>query len=508
MNFVVVVSDTMRRDHVSCYDDQPSQWASGGRWRVPTPNLDRLAGIGARFDNYFVSSFPTVLNRHEMLTGLPVFTYHEWAPLPAGEVTLGEYMADADYKSMLVADTPHIFRQGFNYARGFSAFDWVRGQENDSITTDPADADLEPPVDAAKMRPTIHSWRNHTRTTRMARQEDEYFAPMTFRRAANWLERNRGSQPFCLVVDTFDPHEPWDPPDWYVEKFYPAMRQRMTFPDYGYVSEFLNSEELLSAHAHYCGEVAMVDRWFGHLLDTIEALNLMDDTAVIFVSDHGYMLGEKDIIGKHIGLGGSSRSSEALALWPEISHIPMIAHVPGVTRPGSRIAGYAQPQDILPTLMELAGITIPDVLAGHSLVGMMKGSTDQVRPAAISSHSIVAGVAGRPTRITADGWSLYLGAAVTETTPRSISGYSGGTAVLRDPWWIAARDRHERCERASDAVLQPTLFHDTSDPRHDHDVIASHPHQAERLKQLFIDFLVECGTDERLIAPRRAMPVS
>ncbi|MXX66305.1 MAG: hypothetical protein F4Z40_04715 [Chloroflexi bacterium] len=66
MNFVVVVSDTLRRDHVSCYDDQPDRWASGGRWKVETPNIDRLALMWALLDNYFVSSIPTVLNLHEL----------------------------------------------------------------------------------------------------------------------------------------------------------------------------------------------------------------------------------------------------------------------------------------------------------------------------------------------------------------------------------------------------------------------------------------------------------
>ena len=504
MNFVVVVSDTLRRDHVSCYDDQPDQWASGGRWRVETPNIDRLARMGARFDNYFVSSFPTVLNRHEMLTGLPVFTYHEWAPLPAAEITMGEYLAEAGYKSMLVADTPHIFRQGFNYARGFSGFDWVRGQENDAVRLDPPDALLQPPSDDSKMRTPL-SWRNHTRTIRAARQEEEYFAPTTFRRAANWLERNRGNQPFCLVIDTFDPHEPWDPPDWYVEKFYPSMQERMTFPAYDYVSKLLEPEELLSAHAHYCGEVAMVDRWFGRLLDTLQSLNLLEETAVIVVSDHGYLIGEKDIIGKHLFL---SETTEAIPLWPEISHIPMIAHVPGVTRPGSTVGGYAHPQDILPTLLELAGLAVPDGLAGHSLTGLMDGSQGQVRRAAISSHSVIAEVAGRPARVTSDGWSLYLGGAVTDQSPASLAGYGGGTAILRDPWWIPARERIERHERANPVALTPMLFNDGSDPRHEHDVIADHPQQAERLKRLLIEFLVECGTEERYIAPRRAMPVS
>ena len=78
------------------------------------------------------------------------------------------------------------------------------------------------------------------------------------------------------------------------------MRERITFPAYDRVSNFLSPEELISAHAHYCGEVAMVDRWLGHLLNTAAALNLLDDTAIIFVSDHGYLFGEKDTIGKHI----------------------------------------------------------------------------------------------------------------------------------------------------------------------------------------------------------------
>ena len=52
------------------------------------------------------------------------------------------------------------------------------------------------------------------------------------------------------------------------------------------------------------------------------------------------------------------------------------------------------------------------------------------------------------------------------------------------------------------------LFNDRDDPRHERDVIADHPQQAERLKRLLIEFLVECGTEERYIAPRRAMPVS
>ena len=502
MNFIVIVSDSLRRDHVSCYDDQPSRWASGADWKIETPNMDRLAALGARFDNYYVASFPTVLNRHELITSLPVFTYHEWAPLPANEATLGAYLAQAGYRSMLVADTPHLFRLGFNYARDYSAFDWIRGQENDAQMTDPRDAELTLPFDEAKIRPTLDSWRNHTRTLRAARHEDEYFAPMTFKRASQWLERNRSNRPFCLVVDTFDPHEPWDPPDWYVEKFYPSMAERVTFPANDHASRVLNAEDLISAHAHYCGEVAMVDRWLGHLLDTVSALNILDDTAILFVSDHGYMFGEKDICGKHVVQDGVSKP---IPLWPEVSHIPFLAYIPGLTTPGSAISGFTQPQDILPTLMDLAGLDRPAEFCGHSLVPLISGQVEQVRPVAISSHSIIGSVAGRPARVTDPEWSLYTGAAVTQQTPRSLSGYFGATAVLRDPWYVAAAVAVERTEYCTDGTLAPKLFNDRVDPRHENNVIAEHPAVAERLRDLFIDYLVECGTRQEHIAPRRAM---
>ena len=85
----------------------------------------------------------------------------------------------------------------------------------------------------------------------------------------------------------------------------------------------------------------MVDRWLGHLLDTAAALNLLDDTAIIFVSDHGYLFGEKDTIGKHITVDGVATP---LPLWPDISHIPMVAHIPGLTSPAASSMGSLNPR--------------------------------------------------------------------------------------------------------------------------------------------------------------------
>jgi len=108
MNFVVIVSDTFRRDHLGCY---------GNSW-IHTPNLDRLASESIVFDRAYAASFPTVPNRRDVLTGRFCFTYSDWAPLPENEVVLAQVMKGGGYVTMLVADTPHFLAHGYNFSRG------------------------------------------------------------------------------------------------------------------------------------------------------------------------------------------------------------------------------------------------------------------------------------------------------------------------------------------------------------------------------------------------------
>ena len=98
------------------------------------------------------------------------------------------------------------------------------------------------------------------------------------------------------MLEVFDPHEPFDPPFPYDEMYNPDYKgQRFIWPTYG-KSDLYSEEELKEIRALYAGEVTMVDRWLGHLLDNVEHLGLMDDTMIIVVTDHGHLFGEHGMI--------------------------------------------------------------------------------------------------------------------------------------------------------------------------------------------------------------------
>jgi arylsulfatase A-like enzyme len=262
MNIVLIIADTMRRDHLGCY---------GNPW-IRTPHLDRFAEKAVVFDRCYAASFPTMPNRADLLTGKYSFTYVGWAPLPHAEVTLPQLLSAAGYATMGIVDTPFYVRKGYGYDRGFADFIWIRGQHA-----------------GPERRDATYPWR----------YEEDCFAPATLAAAERWLERHY-KEKFFLLVDTWDPHEPWDPPPYYVELYQPDYNgQPAVWPCYWDWQEAgLSEEDVKAAHAHYCGEITMVDCWIGRLLERIELMGLMESTAIIFASDHGFYFGERGQFGK------------------------------------------------------------------------------------------------------------------------------------------------------------------------------------------------------------------
>jgi len=195
VNFLVIVSDTFRRDHLGCY---------GNTW-ISTPNLDRFAAESLIFDRFYTGSFPTIPHRRDLFTGRFSFTYADWGPLPTTEVTLAQLLGEAGYVSYMVFDTPHLNNNGCWFDRGFSAWNWIRGQEGDRFRTDPIDVEL--PCEPEKLRGKARQvTEQYLRNTADRRSEEDYFAPMTMREAIRWLEKNGSREKFYLYVDTFDPH--------------------------------------------------------------------------------------------------------------------------------------------------------------------------------------------------------------------------------------------------------------------------------------------------------------
>lgn len=479
MNVILIISDTLRRDYLGCY---------GNDW-IRTPHLDAFAQECLILERAYIGSFPTVPCRNDILTGRCTFTHKSWAPLHPNEVTLQELLGHAGIITALVADTPHPFAPGYNYQRGFHSWEVIRGQEGDPWRTHPRDIRL--PCAPEKLRNREATTVQYLRNVHDRRGEKDYFPARTFTTAAEWLEHNH-ELPFFLYVDTFDPHEPWDPPRHYVNLYDPGYEgEEVIYPCYD-LCGFLTEAELKHCRALYAGEVSLVDTWFGYFWDRMKSLGLLSNTAVIFLSDHGFYLGEHGFIGKSLI---TSEYQQAIPLYPEVAWIPFLIYLPEGPR-GLRCDGFAQPVDIFPTVLELFGLPIPENAQGRSLLPLLRGEAETVRSVAISAptlsapHIQIPHPTNRASIIDAE-WTLVYGSQVDR---------------VQEPEVTAMVDSLVRQVKTLEKEpIRPQLFHLPDDPFCNRDVLEAHPEVAERLHTEFLRFLEQAQVPEHHLRFFRAL---
>jgi len=463
VNVILIISDTFRRDNLSCY----------GYGEVHTPHLDRFAEKSFVFDRAYCTSFPTVPNRNDILTGRYTFTYKHWAPIDADEVTLTDVLNKAGIVTALVVDTPHPFTPGYNYQRGFQSWEVIRGQEHDQWKTSPREVKL--PCDPEKLRNPYGTVVQYLRNVADRKSEADYFAPKTMTTACEWLERNY-KHPFFLYVDTFDPHEPWDPPQYYVDLYDPGYEgEEVIYPRYD-KCEYLTESELRHCKALYNGESTMVDRAVGQLLERIESLGLMSSTMVIFTTDHGFYIGENGYIGKSLITKGYH---QAIPLYTTVSAIPLLIHLPGQEHSGHSGA-FAQPVDLMPTILDYLGLEVPDRVRGKSLKQVLEGKAENIREFAVSSPTISAKniQVPHPTNrasITNEEWMLVYGSQIDKVTEPQVTQMVD--SVMR------------QVQTLEKGPIRPTLYHLPDDPLCTKDVINDHFDEAKKLHSGFVRLL-------------------
>ena len=446
MNIVFIISDTLRREYLGCY---------GNSW-IQTPNLDMFAREALVFDKTYTGSFPTIPNRNDIMSGRYAFHAQGWAPLPKGTIVVQELLRRAGYVTMLITDHTQMLAPGMNYHQGFSGHQWIRGQCSDRYITDPVP--IKYPCDPKKLRQPERLVEPHLRNVWYRRQESDYFVCQTMRRAMNWLERNYTHEKFMLYIDTFDVHEPWDPPRWYVDLYDPGYEgEEVIYPRYDY-SGYLTEAELRHVRALYAGEITMLDRWVGFLLQKIKDLGIWDETAIFFTTDHGWYHGEHGYIGKHTVL----EPKKGWPLYEEICHIPLIAKIPGLDK-GKRVNLLNQPTDLMPTLLDLADVPAPKSLHGRSMLPALRGEEESIRDIAVASPTLSDDPETRVYSTVTDGeWTLV---------------YAGNLA-------------------------EPELYHLPSDPKQRRNVLEENRDVARDLIEKYIKTLREIGTSERRLRLR------
>lgn len=504
MNVVLFMSDTFRCDNVSCY----------GPTSARTPRLDGFAREAFIFTNAYCGSFPTMPNRLDIMSGKFSFATHEWCPLPKEIVTLQQVLSASGVVTQLIVDNPHMIEMGFNYERGFDGWEWIRGQETDKWKTAPKEVEL--PYDSKKTRSRDFLVKQHLRNTHWWKSEEDRFVARTVQAACEWLEENQDQDTFFLWVDAFDPHEPWDAPQKYIDLYDTTYDgEEIFYPHYHFWQEFLTERELRRARALYRAEVTMVDHWFGVLLDKLEELGLADDTAVIFTSDHGFLLGEHGIIGKAImnEVEGGGFVYEATPMYAELRRIPLLVRLPGVEQT-RRIDALVQAPDLFPTILEMAGLVTTEVVSGQvltqalqcgmffaedwrldlscihgrSLMPLMRGETERLRDIAVCSNTLLhhTPILAKCAIVTEDGWCLHY-AGKYHQMPEGGAMY---TLKLIDS------------DKAR-LSTKPSLYNLRSDPGETRDVMEENHALAREIHERYVRWLEEIGTPPEHLAGRR-----
>jgi arylsulfatase A-like enzyme len=435
-NIVLVVVDTLRADHLGCY----------GHPTMPTPNIDALAADGVRFTRLHPEAMPTIPTRRSILTGRRVFPFRGWEPwaglgttpgwrpIEPGTPTLVTELNRRGYRTACVTDNPFL---GFSSAyrplrRSFDRFVPVPGQTPQGDP--PADIGI---AEARRLIPRSR-WQEIRHIDDMRRYlaanggrggDVDEAATATGRvfSAAQWLARRMLTRrPFLLVVDAFDPHEPWAAPSSYVDRCRePGDEGLWPMGDVGYTPVGdLTPTELRRVRLAYRSTLAMVDANVGRLLDTLDRLHLATNTVVMVVSDHGFHLGERDWIGK-----------SAWRLTPELTHVPLIVRDPDGRGAGVTSDWFANTHDLAPTLLALSGARPSRAFDGADLTPIADG--------------------GQPA----------------EQRTFTYGGYSNHSYVRTDRWAMVTNNERTGAQ----------LYDLHADPAERNDIAAQRPEVVERL---------------------------
>jgi arylsulfatase A-like enzyme len=370
LNVLVIVVDTLRPDH-----------AYGPR--AITPTIDALAERGLSFTRVFPEAMPTVPARNSILLGRRMFPFRGWSdyrgliakpgwsPIEDVSNTFTSVMRRAGWWTGYVTDNPFLgFAAPFDpLRRSFDLFIRHGGQiggRQGPVSPEVLRHWIHPAVREAGMEERV---RQYLANAAVGEHERRSFAGRVFGSGIEALELASLKRPFALVVDTYEPHEPWTPPARYTTPLDQGRYRgpEPAMPRYGKVDNWVTGAEaqliLERLRILYAAEVARTDRWMGKLLARMRSLDLERDTLIVLVSDHGIQLGEHGWLGKI-----------STALHPELIQVPLIIVHPAGRRAGTESRYFASTHDLGRTILSMTGLRPPPPMGGVDLSSLFAGA--------------------------------------------------------------------------------------------------------------------------------------
>jgi len=340
-NVLIYMIDTLRADHTSLY----------GYARDTTPFLKRLGAQGLVFDDCIVQATWTKPSVASLMTSLYSFTHgiiRDYDTIPQGSITLAAQLRAAGYVTAAIVANPVAGRisglqRGFDYMSEWLVVDRQRNERDDRGT------------DSAALNRVLFPW----------------------------LDQHR-DEPFFLYAHATDPHAPYRPPAGFEEKFAEPAESAEFDRNYVTLKDLALSRGGFGFSRALCTEAGVnpdrfirraVDRYDGEVLHNdwslqqlsgkLKELGILDNTLIIVVSDHGEEFWEH-------GWTGHGQS-----LYQELSHGVLLMWAPKLLAVPRRVSDPVQLVDVMPTVLDLLGLKIPDVVEGQTLVPFAKGQAFQ-----------------------------------------------------------------------------------------------------------------------------------
>jgi len=351
-NLVILLIDTLRADHVGAM----------GAKRVKTPALDRFAKQSVKCSRCQAPANWTKPSCATVLTGL----------YPDTHLTRGD-KSRLSKSFRLISEM--VKEKGFStaafIANGYlaSEFGFNRG------------------------------WDKYVNYIREERRTE---AEHVFKETAEWIESVKDKR-FLAYIQTIDPHVPYDPPKkdlalYDAEPYEGVIRPRSTgqlLEEYKKKRVSFNPRDRKRLHALYNGEVTYHDRYLDRFIRKLADLDLLDDTLIAVCADHGEEFFEHGSVG------------HGHTLFQELLHVPMFFRHPEFAPAGSELSQVMSLVDIVPTMLDAAGLPLPDELEGNSLLPLFSGERQKRPVAGFSSFWSEPDSRNLSWSVRMNNWKLY-----------------------------------------------------------------------------------------------------
>lgn len=329
-NVLLIVADDCSYFDIGCF----------GSKNTKTPNIDKIAENGIKFNRAYNSASMSTPTRHSLYTGIYPMKHGGYAnhsEVNSDVKSMPHYLGKLGYR-VGIAGKLHI-RPAANFP-----FEYVPGFVEDCVNLDP-------------------SYTTDGITEFMNRKND---------------------QPFCLVLASINPHMPSTGGD-------PSVfdRKKLVLPPY-----FIDTEETRESYARYLAEVHLLDQEVGDAIAILKEKGLYDNTLVIFISEQG-----------------SQFAGAKWTNWSSGVKSAMVAQWPGKIKPGTETNAIVQYEDILPTIIDIAGGKKEKSIDGISILKVLTGKSDKHRKYAFHVHNNIPEGPAYPIRSVSDGkyrliWNL------------------------------------------------------------------------------------------------------